>query len=275
MAASPKENDLIALITATEDAVKDIQFILSSKEISTAYYGSFYDTTTQTNPVANTANVITLNTTDLNNEVSVVTSGGKASRITINNKGVYNLQFSAQLDKTDGGEDVVDLWISKNGSNLAQTNTQVTLHSQDGKAVAAWNFFLDVENSGDYYELYWSSPDTNLRIKASTAASSPTRPAVPSVILTVHQVLNVQLGEQGPQGAVGPAGATGNSGSAATIAVGTVTTGAAGSSATVTNVGTTSAATFNFSIPQGAKGDTGEQGTSGNAMIGARVIFLS
>jgi len=53
----------------------------------------------------------------------------------------------------------------------------------------------------------------------------------------------------------------GNTGTAATIAIGTVTTGAAGSSATVTNSGSSSAATFNFSIPQGIQGATGSNFT--------------
>ncbi len=53
-------------------------------------------------------------------------------------------------------------------------------------------------------------------------------------------------------------------GAAATIAIGTVTTGAAGSSATVTNSGSSSAATFDFSIPRGATGATGSQGPAGN-----------
>ena len=55
-------------------------------------------------------------------------------------------------------------------------------------------------------------------------------------------------------------GAKGDTGTAATIAVGSVTTGAAGSAATVANSGTAGAATLNFSIPQGAKGDTGNAG---------------
>jgi HAD superfamily hydrolase (TIGR01493 family) len=59
-------------------------------------------------------------------------------------------------------------------------------------------------------------------------------------------------GAAGATGATGAIGATGAAGAAATIAVGTVTTGAAGTSAVVTNVGTSSAATFNFTIPQGA-----------------------
>jgi len=58
---------------------------------------------------------------------------------------------------------------------------------------------------------------------------------------------------------VGPTGATGADGVAATVTIGTVTTGSAGSSATVTAAtgSTTNAAIWNFSIPQGVKGDTG------------------
>jgi hypothetical protein len=51
-----------------------------------------------------------------------------------------------------------------------------------------------------------------------------------------------------------PAGAPG---SAATIQVGTVNTLLPGATATVSNSGSTSAAVFNFGIPQGPKGDTG------------------
>jgi hypothetical protein len=64
-------------------------------------------------------------------------------------------------------------------------------------------------------------------------------------------------GIQGETGDTGAAGTNGTNGSAATVAVGTVSTGAAGSNATVTNSGTSSAATLNFSIPQGAAGTNG------------------
>lgn len=56
------------------------------------------------------------------------------------------------------------------------------------------------------------------------------------------------------KGATGDQGPAGTDGAAATIAVGSVSTGAAGSSATVTNSGSSSAATFDFAIPQGAEG---------------------
>lgn len=65
------------------------------------------------------------------------------------------------------------------------------------------------------------------------------------------------------RGAPGIAGKDGKDGEAATIQIGTVSTGAAGTSASVVNVGTENAAIFDFTIPQGAKGDTGVTGADG------------
>jgi hypothetical protein len=65
----------------------------------------------------------------------------------------------------------------------------------------------------------------------------------------------------------GVLGATGPSGAAATVSVGTVTTGAAGSQASVTNIGTASAAVLNFTIPQGAPGTGGGGGGGGTSGI--------
>lgn len=64
-------------------------------------------------------------------------------------------------------------------------------------------------------------------------------------------------GIQGEQGIQGPQGEKGDQGDAATIAVGTVTTVSPLSPATVTNVGTSGAAIFNFEIPKGETGDIG------------------
>lgn len=70
-------------------------------------------------------------------------------------------------------------------------------------------------------------------------------------------------GPQGPAGATGPVGPQGANGASATVAVGTVTTLPAGSPATVTNAGTSLAALFNFGIPQGQTGATGNPGPTG------------
>lgn len=55
----------------------------------------------------------------------------------------------------------------------------------------------------------------------------------------------------------------GEGGGGATVEVGTTTTLPAGSDATVTNSGTETEVVLDFGIPQGIKGDTGEQGPQG------------
>lgn len=70
-------------------------------------------------------------------------------------------------------------------------------------------------------------------------------------------------GPTGPTGAAGTNGTNGTNGAAATIAAGTTSTLAAGLPATVTNSGTSSAAVFQFGIPQGVQGVTGATGPTG------------
>lgn len=75
--------------------------------------------------------------------------------------------------------------------------------------------------------------------------------------MSCNSCSNVTLpGVAGPAGPVGPSGATGPS---STITVGTVTSG---SPAAVVDVGTPGAAIFDFTIPTGATGPQGPDGTS-------------
>lgn len=73
-----------------------------------------------------------------------------------------------------------------------------------------------------------------------------------------------------PRGDTGAAGSNGSNGAAATIAAGTTTTGSAGTNASVTNVGSSSTAVFNFTIPRGDVGATGNTGATGP--VGPSVI---
>jgi hypothetical protein len=147
------------------------------------YYGSFSDSTTQT-ITANTATPITFNTTEESNGVTV---GSPTSRLVIANAGTYNVQFSAQLDKTDGGQDDATIWLRVNGTNVARTATDVTVEQSARRIVAAWNFVYTF-TAGQYVELVWSSPDSRMRLLAAGTRTGPVRPAVPSVICTVTRV---------------------------------------------------------------------------------------
>jgi len=147
-------------------------------------YGVFEDNVTQTNGGATTANLMLIRNTDLANGISVVSN----SRITVATTGVYNIQFSSQFSRAGGtGFSTIDIWLSKNGTNVPETNGQVNVPQSGGKAIAAWNYVVQA-SSGDYFELYWASSDVTVEMWSSAAGVNPTRPVTPSVILTVTQV---------------------------------------------------------------------------------------
>jgi hypothetical protein len=141
--------------------------------------GAFYDTTTQTAAVINTAYAVTLNSTSLTQGVSI---GTPASRVYVNRTGSYNIQFSLQLLSTNAATKNVLVWADVNGVSVPQSATKLTLSGAGTSYVAAWNFVIRI-SAGDYFRLMWSTDNTNVQI-AAAAASAPA-PAAPSVILTV------------------------------------------------------------------------------------------
>ena len=149
------------------------------------HYGAFSDTTTQEAASINTAYAMTFNTTDASNGVTV---GSPTSRLVVAEQGVYNVQFSAQLDKKSGATGTIYIWLRKNGSNVANTASKVAIQGTAAETVAAWNFVIDLEPT-NYVELMWATDDTNVILHAASANS--VWPAIPSVICTVTQVNNL------------------------------------------------------------------------------------
>ena len=157
----------------------------SSFNTATGSYGSFYSTSSQTNPVANIPRSMSLDNTDITNGVSISGSTNPFNTyIKTENAGVYDIQFSAQLDKTDSGADEIVIWLRKNDINLTDTATTITLVGNNGKQVAAWNWFVN-SAANDYYQIIWQSADTNVRLLAEPQDGHP---GIPSVIVTVNRV---------------------------------------------------------------------------------------
>jgi hypothetical protein len=157
---------------------------LYTPQVSDKRYGAFYDTTTQNAAATSTAYPITINSTTITDGVYI---GTPTSRVYVDRVGTYNFQFSAQLNKSGAGSGNVFIWYRVNGVDAANSATSVTLAGSSSAAVAAWNFVINL-NAGDYFELVWSTSNTNCVIEAA-AASAPV-PAIPSVILTVTDNIN-------------------------------------------------------------------------------------
>ena len=155
---------------------------LSNEINSPLPHGSYYDTTTQTNPVANTVNLFTYNSVSSQFQIGL---GSPTSKVYVIDTGLYNFQFSVQLDKTGGGASKVYIWPRVNGVNVPDSATRIVINGPNSEVVPAWNFFL-VMQAGDYFELAWQSSDT--AVIAPAVSPSGNIPGIPSVILTVNWV---------------------------------------------------------------------------------------
>jgi hypothetical protein len=129
---------------------------------------------------------MSLNITDITNGVSISGSTNPFNTyIKTQNAGVYDIQFSAQVDKTDSGTDEIWIWIRKNGTDLSDSATSLQLVGNGAHYVAAWNFFVNAA-AGDYFQLMWYSPDANVRLHAESAFGVV--PGIPSLIVTANRV---------------------------------------------------------------------------------------
>jgi hypothetical protein len=159
--------------------------IIDPSDINTQY-GAFHHTLTLTNTTVGTGMPMRFNTTDLSNGVSIVSDGTNPTYIRPAISGIYNFQFSAQLNKNGGGSSAIDvyIWMRLNGVDIPATNTRITIQGPSSYTVAAWNFFFQAA-AADNFQIMWASADSHAEVTSLTPAIGP---AIPSVILTVNQV---------------------------------------------------------------------------------------
>jgi hypothetical protein len=174
---------------------------------ASGYYGSYFSNVDQVAALPSTAYAMTVNNIVGENGVSVVSG----SQITFTSTGTYDIQFSAQFHNNGGGGsgNTVQIWFRKNGTDIPESATRISVPTNNPYVVAAWDF-MDNFTAGDNFQIMWSTDNTNISIDHNTAVAPA--PAIPSVIITVMQVMYNQLGPQGATGLTGVRGATGATG---------------------------------------------------------------
>lgn len=148
---------------------------------STRFFGSYSSSVTQTG-TTNTEHLMTFNSLDATNGCT----WANGTQMIVSNPGTYNLQFSAQLYRTQGGTtENIYIWFKKNGQNVTNSNTAITFANNGQYVVAAWNIIYPNLSSGDNVEIAWATTDSNIQIRALTPSLGP---SIPSVIATLTQV---------------------------------------------------------------------------------------
>jgi len=111
-----------------------------------------------------------------------------ASTLTVPVAGTYQFSPSIQFNTTTGGSQVVDFWMTKNGADLPNSGSRISVANnaqQIGTVVVC-----DTAAANDKYGIKIASADANMSAGffQSTVTTPYTRPAIPSVILNAQRV---------------------------------------------------------------------------------------
>jgi hypothetical protein len=151
-------------------------------------HGSFYDVGDQNIASTSTAYPIRLNSTAMSSGVSVVDN----SKITVEQVGIYNLQFSVQLNNDNNAPQDADIWLRKNGVDVPHSNSRFGLPARKNPgdpfhSIGALNLFVEM-SSTDYVQLMWCATSTGVSLAEYPAPTGPARPEIPSAIVTMSFV---------------------------------------------------------------------------------------
>ena len=143
--------------------------------------GLFFNTADQTFAAINTAYPIVFNQTYLSNAVALQT--GSTSRIEVTISGVYNFQYTGQVQSTSSSAKELFVWIARNGTDIGYSTRAETVTTNNGYTGFNWSFDIDLA-ANDYIEFKAAVTDTALKLDAVTATAP--HPGIPSSVMTVN-----------------------------------------------------------------------------------------
>ena len=149
--------------------------------------GSFYDTTDQVGSTS-AATAVKFGSNDISTMgVTVVTDGSDLTRITYAAAGTYMISPSLQFKNTDAADHDVTVWLAKNGTNIANSATAVTVPKtgDGGSALFTTVFYITVA-AGDYIQVRWLPENANVTIDYTAAGAIA--PAIPSSIVVTERI---------------------------------------------------------------------------------------
>lgn len=98
--------------------------------------------------------------------------------------GIYNIEFSAQLDRNKGTDSEFWVWLAIDGADVPESASVVRVKGTDGEFVPAWNWLVEMK-PGASFSVMWATDDLDTYLE--TFAASAFHPAIPSVIITITQ----------------------------------------------------------------------------------------
>lgn len=149
------------------------------------WFGAWRSTQAQTAAEINTPYAVTLNQADVTGRGIEVVEG---SRITVDATGIYELSASFQFANDSGTIYDIKIWVRVNGVDFPFSARIVYVPAQHagdvGHATLGASYFFPLK-AGDYAEVVWQTPSTDVSLEIKAADGGP---AVPSVFLTMARI---------------------------------------------------------------------------------------
>lgn len=145
------------------------------------YYAKYRSLVSQLPALANTPYSVIFGTTDIQSGIEILNS----RQIKVQQSGLYSFDFRLQLTSSNSSQKNVYVWARKNGTDVPDSCTKVTLVGNGVSTVASWNYVYSMAQ-GDYFELMFAADDVAISIDAP--APTAFCPATPSAEIKVTQI---------------------------------------------------------------------------------------
>ena len=165
----------------TSDATVGVIFVRPTIQ-QMQYYGVFSKTTDQSPAATNTEYLLTFDSTEISNGVTI---GTPTSRIIVPASGLYRLDANLQLTSGSPSSKNIWVWFKKNGTAIQNSARLVTSDLNNGYIPLAMQEPVSLA-AGDYIELAFAADSTAVTV--DNVAATAFAPAAPAVILSVTQV---------------------------------------------------------------------------------------
>ncbi len=150
-------------------------------------YGAFYDTSSQFANV-NTATAVKWRDTTSQSFLSIgYNSNAAATRLMIQKKGVYMIQYHIQVVNTQVANDEISVWIRRNGAAFPNSLRQFLTGAIGIKNVFSGQAIIPFGDD-DYLELFFSVRNNHTQLIKTNNLLNPSRPATPSAQIILQRI---------------------------------------------------------------------------------------
>lgn len=185
--------------------------------VNSNIYGSFYSNTTQLVYGVDVPTVLAYDNVAYSQGISITGATGPAnhySQIKVSEGGTYEISFSIQLDQTQGGNHLAQIWPRINGTNVPDSSSQITIQGPNGESIPYLALILEL-NANDYVEFVMNGADATVGayfFPANTGVGIPSNPSIIVGAKIIGKTIGGLTGPTGSTGSTGPLGPTGPQG---------------------------------------------------------------